>query len=200
MTDVGVNCPLRLFMGPWNYLLGTTWYYHFWDEIGNIFFSWLLLNLSLDSVFQALTLEFSRPLVEALLGRFQNTSRWLFLSHTWSHILVPTKSEIQTDLEKLLYPLPQAALVFSGMRRHPSLACQVSNNNSLYVLESKTFRWFLSATSVCVCVCVCSVVSDSVTPWTVAHEAPPSMVFSRQDYWSGLPFPTPICHLYCCYC
>ena len=28
-----------------------------------------------------------------------------------------------------------------------------------------------------------------VTPWTVAHEAPLSMEFSRQDYWSGLPFP-----------
>ena len=30
-----------------------------------------------------------------------------------------------------------------------------------------------------------------VTPWTVAHEAPPSMEFSRQEYWSGLPFPSP---------
>ena len=27
-----------------------------------------------------------------------------------------------------------------------------------------------------------------VTPWTVAHQAPPSMEFSRQEYWSGLPF------------
>ena len=27
------------------------------------------------------------------------------------------------------------------------------------------------------------------TPWTVAHQAPPSMGFSRQEYWSGLPFP-----------
>ena len=29
------------------------------------------------------------------------------------------------------------------------------------------------------------------TLWTVAHQAPPSMGFSRQDYWSGLPFPPP---------
>ena len=29
------------------------------------------------------------------------------------------------------------------------------------------------------------------TPWTVAHEAPPSMKFCRQEYWSGLPFPSP---------
>ena len=37
-----------------------------------------------------------------------------------------------------------------------------------------------------------SVVSDSLwPPWTVAHQAPQSMGFSRQEYWSGLPFPSP---------
>ena len=30
-----------------------------------------------------------------------------------------------------------------------------------------------------------------VTPWTVAYKAPPSMGFSRQEYWSGLPLPSP---------
>ena len=30
-----------------------------------------------------------------------------------------------------------------------------------------------------------------VTPWTVAHQAPRSMGFSRHEYWSGLPFPPP---------
>ena len=29
------------------------------------------------------------------------------------------------------------------------------------------------------------------TPWTVAHQAPPSMGVSRQECWSGLPFPSP---------
>ena len=29
------------------------------------------------------------------------------------------------------------------------------------------------------------------TPWTVGHQAPPSVGFSRQEYWSGLPFPSP---------
>ena len=36
-----------------------------------------------------------------------------------------------------------------------------------------------------------SVVSDSLRPLGVAHQAPPSMEFSRQEYWSGLPFPSP---------
>ena len=30
-----------------------------------------------------------------------------------------------------------------------------------------------------------------MTPWTVAHQAPLSMELSRQEYWSGLPFPIP---------
>ena len=33
--------------------------------------------------------------------------------------------------------------------------------------------------------------SNSVTLWTLAHRAPLSMGFSRQEYWSGLPFPSP---------
>ena len=40
---------------------------------------------------------------------------------------------------------------------------------------------------------VASVVSDSFeTPWTIAYQAPPSVGFSRQEYWSGLPFSSPI--------
>ena len=43
--------------------------------------------------------------------------------------------------------------------------------------------------------CTCTYVSQSSdfgsTPWTVAHQAPLSMEFSRQEYWSGLPFPSP---------
>ena len=36
------------------------------------------------------------------------------------------------------------------------------------------------------------VLSDSfATPWTVAYQAPPSMGFSRQEYWRGLPFSSP---------
>ena len=53
----------------------------------------------------------------------------------------------------------------------------------------------------CVCGCVCvrthactqllSHVRSFATPWTVAHQAPLSMAFSRQEYWSGLTFPPP---------
>ena len=30
------------------------------------------------------------------------------------------------------------------------------------------------------------------TPWTAAYQAPPSMGFSRQEYWSGVPLPSPV--------
>ena len=33
--------------------------------------------------------------------------------------------------------------------------------------------------------------SEVATPWTAAHQAPLSMDFSRQEYWGGLPFPSP---------
>ena len=38
---------------------------------------------------------------------------------------------------------------------------------------------------------VLSHVTLFVTPWTVARQPPLSMEFSRQEYWSGLPFPSP---------
>ena len=53
---------------------------------------------------------------------------------------------------------------------------------------------------VCVCVCVCaqarmpghfSCVWLFAIPWTVACQAPLSVEFSRQEYWDGLPFPSP---------
>ena len=40
-------------------------------------------------------------------------------------------------------------------------------------------------------VCVLSQVQFFATPWTAADQAPLSMEFSRQEYWIGLPFPSP---------
>ena len=92
--------------------------------------------------------------------------------------------------------------------------------NSLYVLsEAKrdespkkasslvhlgTFRLLCSIPQYWTCPSGCSPVSGVkvkvkslspiplfVSPWTVAYQAPRSMGFSRQEYWSGLPFPSP---------
>ena len=53
--------------------------------------------------------------------------------------------------------------------------------------SANILRLFLCAT----CVFSHSVVSESATPCTVASQAPLSKEFSGQEYWSGLPFPTP---------
>ena len=44
----------------------------------------------------------------------------------------------------------------------------------------------------CMCMLICfSRIQLCVTLWAVAHQAPPSLGFSRQEHWSGLPFPSP---------
>ena len=74
---------------------------------------------------------------------------------------------------------------------HCCLDCTSPFHNSYQSMRCKTYRY-----SVCVCLCVlgtyCKVMSNScATPWTVAHQTPLSMESSRQEYWSGLPFPSP---------
>ena len=60
------------------------------------------------------------------------------------------------------------------------------NKKELYHAVGRNVNWY---------VCVCSAMLSSVwlfaTLWTAAHQAPLSMGFSRQEYWSGLPFPPP---------
>ena len=44
----------------------------------------------------------------------------------------------------------------------------------------------------CAYVFSCSFMSDSETPWTAAHQAPLSMELSKQEYWSGWPYSSPV--------
>ena len=62
------------------------------------------------------------------------------------------------------------------------------------LIHRRTFILF------CVCMCVCTHACEAlllsrvqlyVTPWTVACQAPLFMAFPRQEYWNGLPFPSP---------
>ena len=52
-------------------------------------------------------------------------------------------------------------------------------------------RYTCTSVTLLVCSSACSVISDSATPRTIAHQAPLSMGFFRQEYWSGLPYPPP---------
>ena len=64
------------------------------------------------------------------------------------------------------------------------------------ILQARTLEWvatsFSNAWKWKVKVKSFSRVRLLATPWTAAYQAPPSMGFSRQEYWSGVPLPSPI--------
>jgi len=63
------------------------------------------------------------------------------------------------------------------------------------ILQARTLEWlaisFSNAWKWKVKMKSLSRVQLLATPWTTAHQAPPSMGFSRQEYWSGVPLPSP---------
>ena len=67
------------------------------------------------------------------------------------------------------------------------------------ILQARTLEWVAISSSNAwkwkVKVKSLSHVRLLATPWTAAHQAPPSMGFSRQEYWSGLPLSSPIIKL-----
>ena len=67
------------------------------------------------------------------------------------------------------------------------MACKMAKSSLLLAKSS-----LLLAKRVCVCVCQSlSCVQLFVIPWTIGHQAPLTMEFSRQEYWSQVPFPSP---------
>ena len=81
------------------------------------------------------------------------------------------------------YPASYPVTFCCGLMYTVRVWCLVSSVHWLY------FLFPLNASS---SVCVHrSVVPDSATPWTVVRQAPLSMGFFRQEYWSGLPCPPP---------
>ena len=67
------------------------------------------------------------------------------------------------------------------------------------ILQARTLEWvaisFSNAWKWKVKVKSLSRVRPSATPWTTAFQAPPSMGFSRREYWSGVPLPSPLWNL-----
>ena len=68
------------------------------------------------------------------------------------------------------------------------------------ILQARTLEWaaisFSNAWEWKVKVKSLSRVQLSATPWTAASQAPPSMGFSRQEYWSGVPLPSTTCQIF----
>ena len=71
--------------------------------------------------------------------------------------------------------------------RLPSPWDSPGKNTGVAISFSNTWKWEVKVKSL-------SRVRLLATPWTAAHQAPPNMVFSRQEYWSGVPLPSPDSH------
>ena len=76
-------------------------------------------------------------------------------------------------------------------RRYTFQAREISLQSSHKNVHFFVFFFFYHNIYTCVKVLALSLVHLFATPWTVAHQAPLCMEFCRQEYWSGLPFPSP---------
>ena len=87
------------------------------------------------------------------------------------------------------YPLSREVIFqITLLRFEPGEAGCLPSFLLLGYLNNKMLKEFYSLST---CVCMLSRVQLFVIPCTIARQAPLSMGFSRQEYWSGLPFPSP---------
>ena len=87
---------------------------------------------------------------------------------------------------------PEAISLFL---RSLTQTCECAAGTSLVVqwLRIHLFSWENLAVSILLLlISHFSRVRLCATPWTAAHQVPPPLGFSSQEYWSGLPFPSPI--------
>ena len=87
-------------------------------------------------------------------------------------------------------------IILKVVQKHASREKKTEGEHDCYLqisegLLSKRNAIFIMSTPASRLLCVCCCVWLSVTPWTVARQAPLSTGFSRQEHWSGTPFPPP---------
>ena len=114
----------------------------------------------------------------------------------WSIILLPCTTVIQFLYQSNV----SAAAAVKLLQSCPTLCDPIEGSPPgspiPRILQVRTLEWvaisFSNAWKWKVKVKSLSRVWLFMTPWTAAHQAPLSMGFSRQEYWSGLPLPSPI--------
>ena len=90
------------------------------------------------------------------------------------------------------FPLRLTGLISLQSKRFPRFFSNTTVQKHQF-FGAQLSLWSNSYNHTCMYACMLSRFSRvrlCVTLWIVAHEAPPSMGFSRQEYWSGLPFPS----------
>ena len=107
----------------------------------------------------------------------------------------------QTDLQKCKILITAAAAAAAkSLQSCPTLCDPIDGSppgsRVPGILQARTLEWvaisFSNAWKWKVKVKSLSHVRPSATPWTAAYQAPLSMGFARQEYWSGLPLPSPL--------
>ena len=113
----------------------------------------------------------------------------------WHRLLSPSQQTEPTLLTPWLWTATAAAksLPSCPTLRDP-MGCSPSGSPVPGTLQARALEWvaiaFSSAWKWKVKVMSLSRVWLFATPWTAAYQAPPSMGFSRQEYWSGVPLPS----------
>ena len=116
--------------------------------------------------------------------------RWLWYRQEGlqgEHSLIPAAAAA-----KLLQPCPTLCDPIDGSPPGPAVPgiLQARTLEWVAISSSNAWKWKVKVKSL-------SCVRLLATPWTAAYQAPPSMGFSRQEYWSGVPLPSPMfLHLY----
>ena len=130
-------------------------------------------------------------------------SYWMIQTHlldqnvmALSHVILTSKS---TNLWKLKKLNSKTAAAAKSLQSCPTLCDPIDGSPPggpvPGILQERTLEWvaisFSNAWKWKVKVKSLSLVRLLATPWTAAHQVPPSMGFSRQEYWSGVPLPSP---------
>ena len=125
--------------------------------------------------------------------------RWCKSPKTFAHDKVAERKP-GFDMDQGLLTLhDSAAAAAESLQSCPTLCNPIDgsppNSPIPGILQARTLEWvaisFSNAWKWKVKVKSLSRVQPSATPWTAAYQVPPSSGFSRQEYWSGVPLPSP---------
>ena len=116
------------------------------------------------------------------------TSWWLLITFSYcSHCVGKSCINVTSAAAKSLQSCPTLCDPIDGSPPGSAIPgiLQARTLEWLAISFSNAGKWKVKVTSL-------SPVRLLETPWTAAHQAPPSMGFSRQEYWSGVPLPSPM--------